>query len=148
MQIVLIVDIYSSCRLWYRSYTLYRQPGLGALKMLPQRFHTLLAGNVSRSPEMSYWYRRHTSKTRLPILFIHGIGIGIFAYIDFLNALAAESNSHSEEDDGQVGIIALELISISSRICAPAPDSPHMRHEIHKILNRHGWTDFVLAAHS
>lgn len=147
-QIVLIVDIFSSCRLWYNNYTLYRQPGLGALTMLPQRWHTLSTTNASRSPHMSYWYRKHTSKTRLPILFIHGIGIGIFAYVDFLNALAAESNSPPDGDDGQVGIIALELMSISSRMCAPAPDSPHMRHEIHKILTRYGWTDFVLAAHS
>lgn len=116
--------------------------------MLPQRWHTLLARNVSRSPHISYWYRKHTSKTRTPIIFLHGIGIGIFAYVDFLNALAAESIASVEADDGQVGIIALELMNISSRICAPALDSTHMRHEIHKILNRHGWTDFVLAAHS
>lgn len=99
---------------------------------------------------MSYWYREHTSKSRLPVLFIHGIGIGIFAYVDFLNALAAESGAHDgeENDDGQVGIIALELMSISSRICPSALDSSRMRHEIHKILDEHGWTDFVLAAHS
>lgn len=116
--------------------------------MLPQRAHTVFASNASRSSHMSYWYRKHTSKTRLPILFVHGIGIGMFTYVDFLNTLAAELSPLYDQDDGEVGIIALELMSISSRICAPAPDSSHMRHEIHKILNLHGWTDFVLAAHS
>ena len=69
--------------------------------------------------------------------------------MDFLNSLAAESSATRDEDDnGQVGIIALELMSISSRICPSAPETSRMRHEIHKILAEHGWTDFVLAAHS
>lgn len=116
--------------------------------MLPQRWHTLLANRVSESPHISYWYRRHTSKTRLPILFIHGIGVGIFTYVGFLRALAAGLDASSDEAEGQVGIIALELTSISARICDSAADTSHMRHEIHKILNRHGWSNFVLAAHS
>lgn len=147
-QIVLLVDVMTSLRLWYNSYTLYRQPGLGPITMLPQRWHTLLAQRSSGHPTLSYWYRKHTSKTKLPVLFVHGIGIGMFPYCPFLSNLAAESNSSGDGDDGEVGIIALELMSMSSRVCPPSLDSPHMRHEIHKILCRHGWTDFVLVGHS
>lgn len=148
LQIVYLVDLTTSCRLWYQSYTLYRQPGLGPLVTLPQRWHTLFSRKASTSPSLSYWYRQHTSKTRLPVLFIHGIGVGIFPYVGFLDTLLAEAAASVDNDGGQIGIIALELMSMSSRICSPSLDSVQMRHEIHKILNRHGWTDFVLAGHS
>ena len=47
-------------------------------------------------------------------MFIHGIGIGLYPYIKFLADLNAEDGKDSL--DGQVGIIAIEIMPISSRI--------------------------------
>lgn len=33
--------------------------------------------------ELSYWYRPHKSTTKLPIVFIHGIGVSIFKFISY-----------------------------------------------------------------
>ncbi|PVH71198.1 hypothetical protein DL98DRAFT_553763 [Cadophora sp. DSE1049] len=61
-----------------------------------------------------YLHRPHTSKTKLPILFIHSIGIRLYPYVNFL----AELNVGNETDklDGQLGIIAVKIMPISFRI--------------------------------
>jgi len=82
----------------------------------------------------------------LPILFVHGIGVGLYPYKQFL----AEINAEDEKDpsDGQLGIIAVEILSISSRITAPAMSKEMIGEEIHAIVKAHGWERFVLMSHS
>lgn len=87
-----------------------------------------------------YWYRPHRSPTKLPILFIHGIGIGLLPYIPFLRELAAQ--------DPDVGILAIEILPISMRITAPPLDRDAMCAAITRILNAHGLHRVVLAGHS
>jgi pimeloyl-ACP methyl ester carboxylesterase len=87
-----------------------------------------------------YWYRPHRSHTKLPILFIHGIGIGLLPYIPFLRELAAQ--------DPDVGILAIEILPISMRITAPPLDRDTMCTAITRILNAHGIHRVVLAGHS
>jgi pimeloyl-ACP methyl ester carboxylesterase len=53
-----------------------------------------------------------------------------------------------EVSDGQIGVIAIEIMSISSRITAPALSKDEMCDEIATILAHHGWDKVVLAAHS
>jgi hypothetical protein len=79
-------------------------------------------------------------------LFIHGIGVGLYPYIPFL----ADLNATNGEDlsDGQVGIIAIEILPISSRITAEALLKDEMCEEVHCILKAHGWERFVLVSHS
>lgn len=84
--------------------------------------------------------------TRLPILFIHGIGIGLYPYIKFLADLNAEDAKDSS--NGQVGIIAIEMMPISSRITAQAMLKDDMCEELDCILKAHGWERFVLVSHS
>lgn len=101
-----------------------------------------------RSPakNITYWHRPHTSKERLPVLFIHGIGIGLYPYINFLAEINAQ---HSKEPlDGQVGIIALELMHISSRITSGAIPKEDMCEDVRHVLDAHGWKRFVLVSHS
>lgn len=50
--------------------------------------------------------------------------------------------------DGQVGIIALELMPISFRITEPMPARDEMCRQINIILERHGFDKVVLASHS
>ncbi|KAH7231338.1 uncharacterized protein BKA55DRAFT_582306 [Fusarium redolens] len=105
------------------------------------RYHSF---NFHRT--LTYWHRPHTSKTRLPILFIHGIGVGLYPYINFL----ADINAHvaGNSSDGQVGIIAIEIMSVSSRITYEAMLKDEMCDEVRRILTAHGWEKCVLASHS
>ncbi|KAG5802599.1 hypothetical protein H9Q71_012826 [Fusarium xylarioides] len=79
----------------------------------------------------------------LPILFIHGIGVGLYPYVNFL----AEVNT-AGSSDGDVGIIAVEILSVSSRITGPAMLKEEMCEEIRRILSSHGWENCVLVSHS
>jgi hypothetical protein len=51
-------------------------------------------------------------------------------------------------DDNEVGIIALEIMPVSSRITHPALEKDVMICEIMKIIHYHGWSRFVLVSHS
>lgn len=73
-------------------------------------------------------------------MFIHGIGIGLFPYVKFLIDLSKIEG---------VGIIVLELMPISSRICPAALSADRMREDIRKVVQAHGWDEgFVLVGHS
>jgi hypothetical protein len=93
---------------------------------------------------LSYWHRPHVSKSRLPILFVHGIGIGLFPYAKFL----AEINNGVDDEGGQIGIIAIELLPISFRITTEMADRQNMCNAISAIVSQHGWEKCVLVAHS
>jgi hypothetical protein len=107
---------------------------------------TLLTPHRSLAKTLTYWHRPHSSKTRLPILFIHGIGIGLYPYINLL----AEVNLEDATDgsDGELGIIAVEIMAVSFRITSEALDKEAMCQEIDCILKAHGWEKFVLVSHS
>ena len=82
----------------------------------------------------------------MPVLFLHGIGIGLQTYTDFFQDLirSTDRNVH----DGQVGILAIELMPVSFRICDAAPLMKEMVNQLRSILKKHGWDKFVLVAHS
>lgn len=82
----------------------------------------------------------------MPILFVHGIGIGLYPYVNFLAQLNHTNNEN--ETDGDVGIIALEIMPISFRITHAALERDEMCNEILGILKNHGWEKVVLVTHS
>ncbi|KAH0545373.1 hypothetical protein FGG08_000514 [Glutinoglossum americanum] len=84
--------------------------------------------------------------TRLPILFIHGIGIGLYPYINLLAEL--NTGGASASADGELGILAVEIMPVSFRITSQALDKNKMCGEIQNILKAHGWDKFVLVSHS
>ena len=47
-----------------------------------------------------------------------------------------------------MGVIAVEIMPISSRITHPMPGKQEMCADIHAILKYHGWDKFVLVSHS
>ncbi|KAF2766914.1 hypothetical protein EJ03DRAFT_344871 [Teratosphaeria nubilosa] len=145
--LMFVVDCYSCTRLRFFLFRFYRPSVTNALTTFPPRMIPLLSFNKSPAQDMTYWYRPHTSKTKLPILYIHGIGIGMYAHVGLLAQLAT-STGKDGPDVGQIGIIALEISSISARMCAPAPGTEPMRRAIKTILDAHGWNDFVLVGHS
>lgn len=130
----------------FYSFNFYRTPLRRFFTVFPFRPLTLLTGFGSPAKTLTYWHRPHTSTTKLPILFLHGIGIGLYPNIDFLADLNAEDDKNPS--DGQVGIIAIEILSISSRITSAAMLKDEMTEEIHCILKAHGWEKVVLVSHS
>ncbi|KAL5118652.1 hypothetical protein ACEQ8H_003503 [Pleosporales sp. CAS-2024a] len=144
--IVMLVDTFCAARLLYAGFSLYRTHLRSALSVFPPRPAYLFTRQISTAPGLSYWHRPHTSRTRLPILFIHGIGIGLHPYVSFLdevNKLDPQTAS-----DGDIGIIAIELMPISFRITGPILDRDEMCRQINIILTRHGFDKVVLASHS
>lgn len=127
----------------YHSFNFYRTSHLHTFPPRPIGF---LGARHSPAKRLTYWYRPHTSDARLPILFIHGIGVGLYPYIDFLR----EINAGDSEDPsgGQLGIIAVEIMSVSSRITSQAMSKETMGEEICCIVESHGWKKFVLVSHS
>lgn len=67
-------------------------------------------------------------------------------YIPFLADLNAEDST--DPSDGQVGIIAVEIMPISSRITTEAMLKDEMCEEVHRIITKHGWERFILVSHS
>ncbi|TPX15301.1 uncharacterized protein E0L32_004578 [Thyridium curvatum] len=146
--IVTLVDFISHMRMIWDGYEYHAQPLMKRMTVFPPRpLLWLLAGLAQRSSKadnLAYWYRPHTSKKLAPIVFLHGIGIGLWPYRSFLGQLARTT----DEDGGQVGIIALELLPISMRLTNEPMSRPEFIQQVNQVLESHGWTEFVLVSHS
>jgi len=140
-----VVDTITFCSLLYNGFHFHRTSLTCFVELFPFRPLTLVSAYESPAKHLTYWHRPHTSKTRLPILFIHGIGIGLYPYTNFLRELNTREDGGC---DGDVGIIALEIMPISSRITHSALEKDVMVREIQTIIKHHGWAKFVLVSHS
>ncbi|RMZ76718.1 hypothetical protein DV737_g4730, partial [Chaetothyriales sp. CBS 132003] len=112
--------------------------------MLPPRPHAFLGSYPSTSENLSYWCQPHTSPNELPILFLHGIGVGLFPYMQLLK----EINQDRDGSDGRIGIIAVELLSISSRLTSPMFRKDELCDQLRRIVQRHRFDRFVVVSHS
>ena len=112
---------------------------------IPSRPWTVCSKARSPASHLSYWYRPHTSKIRLPILYIHGIGV-LHTYLQFFAEL--KQTADAESTDGSVGVIVLDLMPISFRMTHTALSANGMCGEIMSILDLHGWDKFTLLANS
>lgn len=129
--------------LFYR-FRFHSASYIQAFSVFPPRPLTLIGRNRTSADGVTYWYRPHTSQTKLPVLFLHGIGIGLYPYVNFL----AELYKQSKDADGEVGIIAVEILPVSFRIAGAALAKDELRKQLLTILNHHGFEDFVLVSHS
>lgn len=91
-------------------------------------------------PHLPHWYRPHRSSSKLPILFIHGLGIGLWPYLPFFRDLLRA--------DPDVGILALEILPISMRITDPLLSRSATLSSISSILASHGLPRATVASHS
>ncbi|CAL1694590.1 unnamed protein product [Somion occarium] len=135
--IISIVDTYTTILLACNGFIPYLQHDW--------HFHFpphVLAHWARKAPtdRLSYWYRPHRSKTKHPILLLHGIGIGLWTYVPFLLEIVKE--------DPEVGIIAIENLPISMRMSPPPLDRFAMLDAITKILDYHELPNVVVASHS
>lgn len=145
-QCVGFVDSLTFFRMLLHSYSFYGPSIRETFTTFPFRLLGLLSFQKSPAKSITYWYRPHTSTTKSPILFIHGIGIGLYPYVHFLDELNRANIPQS--DDDEVGIIVLELMPISFRITTQMPSQAELCAQIHSILRKHNWDRFVLVAHS
>ncbi len=153
--IVSLVDFVSHSYLVLHGFQYYSPPLRKAFGVFPPRVQALpsllpipgLKKSRSASGEIGYWLRPHTSKTRLPIVFIHGIGIGLWPYLKFLSELNAADD---DGDNGQIGILALEILPISMRLTSPVLPQDQFIAHITAILGQHSpqWNEFILVSHS
>lgn len=137
-----ITCIYLLCR----SFTFHRLALRRYFTVFPFRPFTLLTKHQTPANTLTYWHRQHTSKEHLPVLFIHGIGIGLYPYVNFLSHI--NSKDDEQNGDDQIGIIAIEIMPISFRITHPALERKQMCEEILSILLKHGWEKVILVSHS
>lgn len=137
-------------RLLLHGFHFHRTKLTRFFKLFPFRFQSLFTTYRSPAEHTTYWHRPHTSKTKLPVVFIHGIGIGLYPYTKFLNELNSSAGLESSDLNEQVGIIAIEIMPVSFRLCHPALGRAALCAEIDLILTKHIGPEqkFVLASHS
>ncbi|TFK96830.1 hypothetical protein BDV98DRAFT_597219 [Pterulicium gracile] len=135
--IVFFVDAWTSSSLRYTGFRPHNT--MGWFSAFPPRPLTFF-GRPTPVQDASYWYKPHTSTTKLPIVFIHGIGIGLWPYIPFLKGIIAQ--------DPTVGILLIEIVPITMHISHRPPPAPLTVQRIASILAFHSIDRFVLAAHS
>lgn len=140
--IVILVDHATFLRFWLAGFA-YRRTSIAGPWAFPPRPAAVL-GKKSAAKDLSYWARPHTSTSRLPILFIHGIGVGLHPNLDTLADLCKQA----DDTDGNVGVLVLELLPISSRLTQPILHREDFLKQITAILDEHAYHDFVLASHS
>ncbi|KAF2435389.1 hypothetical protein EJ08DRAFT_675208 [Tothia fuscella] len=139
---VSFVDNLTYFWLLFQGFQFYRMSLYYTFSVFPPRLQTLVGTSPSPAPDLSYWFRPHTSKSKLPILFLHGIGIGLYPYCHFLAELKQKGI------DGDVGIIAVEIMPISFRITSEATEKDTLCKKILAVLDHHGFDEFVLVSHS
>lgn len=145
--IVCAVDIFTHVSLLWKGFQYHSLPWRKRVAVFPPRPQLWVPSGwghrASPSEELSYWFRPHTAKQGTPVVFLHGIGIGLLPYIPFLNQLGDGSDG-----EGQIGIIAIENLPISMRMTAEPLSRPEFLEHISAVLAHHGWDSFTLVSHS
>ena len=142
-----LVDAITYLRLLAHGFRFYRLRLARLPTVFPLRPITLFSRRTTPSDTLSYFLRPHTARTRLPIVFVHGIGVGLYPYVPFLAALNRPGHAGAD-DDGQIGVLAVELMPISARLTGAMPSHATLTRDLLAILDRHGWERVVLAGNS
>ncbi|TQS35303.1 hypothetical protein Golomagni_04281 [Golovinomyces magnicellulatus] len=144
------VDFMTYCIMSYHGFNFYRTDYSNFFTNFPFRPLTLLSTRKSPVKSTAYWYREHKSKNKSPIVFFHGIGIGLYPYTSFLKELKSDLDFGLYDSDDQVGIFAIENLHISSRLTYAPPTSKEICSRIEQILLNHfpSNQEFVFVAHS
>jgi pimeloyl-ACP methyl ester carboxylesterase len=109
----------------------------------------------SASEHIGFWYRPHTARNARPVVFIHGIGVGLWPYTPFLDEIGRPTGSSDRlggGDAGQIGVMVLEILPISTRLTDPPLRREAFVQELRSILEAQApeWLEngFVLVSHS
>ncbi|KAK3070736.1 hypothetical protein LTR53_009934 [Teratosphaeriaceae sp. CCFEE 6253] len=145
---MLVVDTITHARM-LRYGMQYHSSVATTWKVFPPRPLAAVSSTAKSPAEgLSYWMRPHTSKTRLPTLFIHGIGVGLYPYVEWFHEMDLALNGDHADPDDTVGLLALEILPTSSRLTSPILTRTEFLRQITAILSHHNIDRFVLASHS
>lgn len=142
--VIFAVDQLTHCLMRWNGFTFYGRRGQGWKTFPPRPQEILFQRQFSPVEGLGYWHSEHTSTQQKPVLFMHGIGVGLLTYIHFL----ADLRAAKLRDNGNLGIIAIELLPISFRLTQPMPRRDELMIQLSTILRHHGWGDFTVCAHS
>lgn len=85
---IFIVDTFGVIGMYFLGYTFYRTKRSNFFRIFPFRPLGLLARHESAARDhMSYFVRPHKSTTKRPVLFIHGVGVGVAQNLLYLNTI-------------------------------------------------------------
>ncbi|KAF2007615.1 hypothetical protein P154DRAFT_593145 [Amniculicola lignicola CBS 123094] len=135
--IIGFIDFATSMTLLISGFRFYRQPRRAFFSSFPLRPLTLLAPKQSASPNFSYFHRPHKSPNHRPLVFIHGVGVGLFPYLLFLSKIPKD-----------VGILAIEVLPTSSRITRGLPLPLDIMCEFGDIVTQQNLPNFVMIGNS
>jgi hypothetical protein len=91
------------------------------------------------TPEkLSYWFR-DGNRSKKPIVFVHGIGVGIMSYFTFIPKLLQSTDSP---------IFFIELPYVSMHCVEEIPTMQETVNDIRNMLHRHGFDSVVFVGHS
>ncbi|KAG6911416.1 hypothetical protein DXG01_016513 [Tephrocybe rancida] len=141
--IVCLVDTLTSLQLLISGFKHYSSTPKWFQTFPPRPLLSFFSNNAEVSPNilLPHWYRPHKSTTKLPVVFIHGIGIGLHPYLPFIRDLVSR--------DPDVGILLVELLPISMHMTSqPVAPSPLIASALNNILDDLRLTRVVLASHS
>lgn len=146
--IVFLVDQATHLALSWHGFKFYARGRAAALATFPPRPQEVFTSRRSRAPQLSYWHRPHAAHDCNPVVFFHGIGVGLWTYISFL------ANIHAARDGGGggggqgIGIICVEILPVCSRLTSPPLSKAEFLRQMAKILDYHQWGEFTVASHS
>ncbi|KAJ7063645.1 hypothetical protein C8F01DRAFT_1056118 [Mycena amicta] len=114
----------------------------GFLHTFPPRSFTSLISRRGANPYFPYWYRppRGDTQSKPPLLFLHGIGIGLHPYVPLFRELLRADSTQS--------ILLIEFLPISMRMTDPMPSCQATLAAINTVLEDLSINQVVLAAHS
>lgn len=146
--VMMLADTVCHARLrWFGFQYYWSTPN--TIAVFPPRPAAMMESKQSPAKTLSYWLRPHTSTTRLPVLFLHGIGVGLIPFVDFMHELDTALNADFPADDeGQVGILAIETLQVSSRLTHAILTRPEFLAQLTQVLDHHDFTRFVMISHS
>ncbi|POS68920.1 hypothetical protein DHEL01_v212686 [Diaporthe helianthi] len=139
--IVALLDIITHVVLLLNGFEYYAQSR--DRSVFPPRIQQRFASRRSSAGSLSYWHREHKSDG-LPVVFFHGIGLGLWPYLRFLKEMCAIHGNGR----GQTGIIAVEVLPVCFRLTDPPLEKETFIRELEKILHHHTWERFTLVSHS
>ncbi|KAF8191601.1 hypothetical protein K438DRAFT_1907036 [Mycena galopus ATCC 62051] len=139
--IVAVVDTFTSAfllSLGFKHYT----PRRPHFSTFPPRPLLSLLSRPAATPHFPYWYRppRAGGESKNPILFLHGIGIGLYPYVPLIQEFLRADPTRS--------LVLVEFLPVSFRMTGPMPPRRTTLEAINTILEDLDISQVTLAAHS
>ncbi|KAJ3083469.1 hypothetical protein HDU99_009404 [Rhizoclosmatium hyalinum] len=106
-----------------------------------QRFNHKTRELYEATTGINYWKRSsETESKHLPIVFFHGIGCGLFPYVELLMKVVKSNATNT--------IFLVELPHVAMRLTGNVPSMQQTIFEIETMLDSHGFPSCIVVGHS